>query len=124
MRDPFSRLSTWYFSKKSLPYWGIILLDCCLILFSGLLVYTLNNGVLSTLDILGHLLVTLLVCLIPYLVGFRLFHTYSASSFFSVSFIVSSLLWYKGGIRRLIWFDLRGRVSGIDGFLSLFDVYP
>ena len=77
MRDPFSRLSTWYFSKKSLPYWGIILLDCCLFLFSGLLVYTLNNGVLSTLDILGHLLVTLLVCLIPYLVGFRLFHTYS-----------------------------------------------
>ena len=77
MRDPFSRLSTWYFSKKSLPYWGIILLDCCLILFSGLLVYTLNNGVLSTLDILGHLLVTLLVCLIPYQVGFRLFHTYS-----------------------------------------------
>ena len=77
MRDPFSRLSTWYFSKKSLPYWGIILLDCCLILFSGLLVYTLNNGVLSTLNILGHLLVTLLVCLIPYLVGFRLFHTYS-----------------------------------------------
>ena len=73
----FSRLSTWYFSKKSLPYWGIILLDCCLILFSGLLVYSLNNGVLSTLDILGHLLVTLLVCLIPYLVGFRLFHTYS-----------------------------------------------
>ena len=73
----FSRLSTWYFSKKSLPYWGIILLDCCLILFSGLLVYTLNNGVLSPLDILGHLLVTLLVCLIPYLVGFRLFHTYS-----------------------------------------------
>ncbi|QJE30990.1 polysaccharide biosynthesis protein [Parabacteroides distasonis] len=77
MMNPFSRLSTWYFSKKSLPYWGIILLDCCLILFSGLLVYTLNNGVLSTLDILGHLLVTLLVCLIPYLVGFRLFHTYS-----------------------------------------------
>ena len=75
--NPFSRLSTWYFSKKSLPYWGIILLDCCLILFSGLLVYALNNGVLSTLDILGHLLVTLLVCLIPYLVGFRLFHTYS-----------------------------------------------
>ena len=73
----FSRLSTWYFSKKSLPYWGIILLDRCLILFSGLLVYALNNGVLSTLDILGHLLVTLLVCLIPYLVGFRLFHTYS-----------------------------------------------
>jgi len=104
--NPFSRLSTWYFSKKSLPYWGIILLDCCLILFSGLLVYALNNGVLSTLDILGHLLVTLLVCLIPYLVGFRLFRGLA-----------------KGGIRRLVWLDLRSRVSGVDGLFSLFGVY-
>ena len=82
-----------------------------MILFSGLLVYTLNNGVLSTLDILGHLLVTLLVCLIPYLVGFRLFHTYS------------------GIIRYSSFVDLQkvgfaGRVSGTDRFLSLFDVYP
>ena len=114
----FSRLSTWYFSKKSLPYWGIILLDCCLILFSGLLVYTLNNGVLSTLDILGHLLVTLLVCLIPYLVGFRLFHTYSGYTLFLFRGLA------KGGIRRLVWLDLRSRVSGVDGLFSLFGVYP
>ena len=111
MRDPFSRLSTWYFSKKSLPYWGIILLDCCLILFSGLLVYTLNNGVLSTLDILGHLLVTLLVCLIPYLVGFRLFHTYSGIIRYS-SFVDLQ----KGGVRLSCLVDLCGRVSGTDRF--------
>ena len=42
--NPFSRLSVWYFSKKTLPYWGIILLDCLSLLFSGLLVYALNNG--------------------------------------------------------------------------------
>ncbi len=35
----FSKLSTWYFSRKALPYWSIILLDCLVILFSGLLVY-------------------------------------------------------------------------------------
>ena len=64
LRNPFSRLSVWYFSKKTLPYWGIILLDCLSLLFSGLLVYALNNGLL-------------VVCLVPYLVGFRLFHTYS-----------------------------------------------
>ena len=75
--NPFSLLSTWYFSKKSLPYWGIILLDCCLILFSGLLVYTLNNGVLSTFGYLGAPAGHAIGMLIPYLVGFRLFHTYS-----------------------------------------------
>ena len=30
----------------------------------------------------------------------------------------------KGGVRCLVWLDLRGSVSGVDGFLSLFDVYP
>lgn len=73
----FSRFSTWYFSKKALPYWAIILLDCLVILFSNLVVYALNNGIVTTAGIFWHLLLTLLVCLIPYLVGFRMFHTYS-----------------------------------------------
>ena len=29
----------------------------------------------------------------------------------------------KGGIRRLVWLDLRSRVSGVDGLFSLFGVY-
>ena len=81
--------------------------------------YTLNNGVLSTLDILGHLLVTLLVCLIPYLVGFRLFHTYSGIIRYS-SFVDLQ----KVGFAVLFGFDLRSRVSGVDGLFSLFGVYP
>ena len=75
--NPFSRLSVWYFSKKTLPYWGIILLDCLSLLFSGLLVYALNNGLVPTASVFWHLSLTLVVCLVPYLVGFRLFHTYS-----------------------------------------------
>ena len=77
LRNPFSRLSVWYFSKKTLPYWGIILLDCLSLLFSGLLVYALNNGLVPTASVFWHLSLTLVVCLVPYLVGFRLFHTYS-----------------------------------------------
>ena len=30
----------------------------------------------------------------------------------------------KGGIRRLVWLDLRSRVSGVDGLFSLLGVYP
>ena len=73
----FSKLSTWYFSRKALPYWSIILLDCLVILFSGLLVYALNNGIFATMGIFWHLSLTWGVCLVPYLVGFRLFRTYS-----------------------------------------------
>lgn len=73
----FSKLSTWYFSRKTLPYWSIILLDCLVILFSGLLVYALNNGIFATKGIFWHLSLTWGVCLVPYLVGFRLFRTYS-----------------------------------------------
>ena len=77
MMNLFSKLSTWYFSRKALPYWSIILLDCLVILFSGLLVYALNNGIFATMGIFWHLSLTWGVCLVPYLVGFRLFRTYS-----------------------------------------------
>ena len=60
-----------------MPYWSIILLDCLVILFSGLLVYALNNGIFATMGIFWHLSLTWGVCLVPYLVGFRLFRTYS-----------------------------------------------
>ena len=60
-----------------MPYWSIILLDCLVILFSGLLVYALNNGIFATKGIFWHLSLTWGVCLVPYLVGFRLFRTYS-----------------------------------------------
>ena len=103
MRDPFSRLSTWYFSKKSLPYWGIILLDCCLILFSGLLA-SIGHAVGMPDSLSGRL------SPVPYLFG-----DYTLFLFRGLA---------KGGVRRLVWLDLCGRVSGTDRFLSLFDVYP
>ena len=52
-------------------------MDCLVILFSGLLVYALNNGIFATMGIFWHLSLTWGVCLVPYLVGFRLFRTYS-----------------------------------------------
>ena len=34
-----SKLINWYFSKKTLPFWGIVLLDSLIVLFSYYLVY-------------------------------------------------------------------------------------
>ena len=53
-----TQFSNWYFSKRALPYWGILILDCLIILCSDLLVYALNNGILYTLQHLRPLLGT------------------------------------------------------------------
>lgn len=74
----FSRkLSSWYFSRKALPYWGILLIDCFLILLVASLVCVLRNGVAETYQNLGGLSLLFGVYLIPYILAFRLFHTYS-----------------------------------------------
>lgn len=75
--DYIYRLSQWYFSRRALPYWGILLLDCLIVFFSGLLVYALNHGVLYTLQIFWQLVGTLLCYLLLYCACFRLLHTYS-----------------------------------------------
>ena len=72
-----TQFSNWYFSKRALPYWGILILDCLIILCSDLLVYALNNGILYTLQHLRPLLGTFGFYLLFCIVGFRLFRTYS-----------------------------------------------
>lgn len=71
-----SKLSNWYFSKKALPYWCIILLDCLFVLLSDFAVFTVNNGLLYTIGNFGHILGTFSFYLIFYIIGFRLFRTY------------------------------------------------
>lgn len=75
--DYIYRLSHWYFSRRALPYWGILLLDCFIVFFSGMLVYALNHGALHTLQIFWQLVGTLLCYLLLYGACFRLLHTYS-----------------------------------------------
>lgn len=72
-----SKLSNWYFSKKALPYWCIILLDCFFVLLSDFVVFSVNNGVAFTVGNFGHILGTFFFYLIFYIIGFRLFRTYS-----------------------------------------------
>lgn len=73
----FNKLTNWYFSKKSLPYWCIFIIDCGIVVCSGLVTYSLVHGALATVENFGSLLVTLLAYLFFYIIGFRVFHTYS-----------------------------------------------
>ena len=60
-----------------MPYWAVLLFDCSVVLCSHFLLYTMDHGIRATWTSLWAVLATLVIYLIPYVVGFRLFHTYS-----------------------------------------------
>ena len=71
------RISHWYFSKDALPYWCVFCFDCLVVLGAGLFCYTLDNGAIETYNVLWQVIGTLASYLVFYIIGFRLFHTYS-----------------------------------------------
>lgn len=72
----FNRLSNWYFSKKSLPYWCIFWIDCAVTFVSYLFIYQqINNGA-KALSILGQLSMLFAIFTLFHAIGFRIFHTY------------------------------------------------
>ena len=77
MRNPFDKLLNWYFSRNSLPYWCIFLIDCAIIMFSGMTVYQIFNSVDAVFENLFQLVNTLLCFVLLSIPGFRIFHTYS-----------------------------------------------
>jgi len=77
MRRPFDKLLNWYFTKNSLPYWCILLIDCGILIFCGFLVYWIFNDAESLFDNSLRLLNTMICFVLLSIPGFRIFHTYS-----------------------------------------------
>lgn len=72
----FNRLSNWYFSKKSLPYWCIFWIDSAVIFVSYLFIYQQINSGAKALSILGQLSMLFAIFTLFHAIGFRIFHTY------------------------------------------------
>ena len=77
MRVPFDKVLSWYFTKNSLPYWCIFLIDCAIIMFSVVMTYCIFHGMLSLYEHFFHVLNTGFIFAFLSIFGFRLFHTYS-----------------------------------------------
>ena len=77
MNHILTKLANWYFTRDAMPYWIVFMFDCLVIILSNLVVYTLIHGGFATSLVFRQLLPTLFIYLIPYIIGFRLFHTYS-----------------------------------------------
>lgn len=72
----FNRLSNWYFSRKSLPYWCIFWIDCAVIFISYLFIYQQINSGVKALGIFGQLSMFFAIFTLFHAIGFRIFHTY------------------------------------------------
>ena len=67
----------WYFSRKALPYWGVLTFDTLAVLFSGILCYLLDHGIHNTYQEIWPLIGTLCFYLIFFIIGFRVTRTYT-----------------------------------------------
>ena len=72
-----NKLTNWYFSKATLPYWCILALDSIAIVIAGMIAtYIAEGGDVLARNFWNYLL--MFVCSLPlFVVGMRMFHTYS-----------------------------------------------
>lgn len=70
------KLTDWYFSRGALPYLCVLLIDCIIVLFSGYIVSCLGLGRDNFVQSFTQVTLGLVLCLLLFIVSFRLFHTY------------------------------------------------
>lgn len=71
------KITNWYFSKGALPYWGVLLLDCLIVLFSGYVGNYLEIGGLEFAKNFWKITLGNIVSVVLFVVVFRFFHTYT-----------------------------------------------
>ena len=74
---PFGSIIKWYFSKSSLPYWCVLVLDSLIIFVSGFFSYWLFNRGYETLMQSYKLAPVMLIYTVLSWIGMRMFHTYA-----------------------------------------------
>lgn len=77
MANKLKSIVDWYFSRNAAPYWMVLLWDCILVILSGIISFALVYGGSNTLEYFWRVIATFLLFLPGYIVGFRIFHTYS-----------------------------------------------
>ena len=73
----FHDLVRWYFSRRTLPYWALLLLDSFFVAFSLVFVVALDEGTVNAVTGWRGVALGVAVLLPCYIAGFRLFHTYA-----------------------------------------------
>lgn len=99
--DYLHKILSWYFSKESLPYWCILLLDCLTVILSGVFTYWLFSKTMVLLDNRFEVLYTLLLYVFISILGARFFRTYSGIVRYS-SFVDLLKVAYANGLAMVV----------------------
>ncbi len=70
-------LTNWYFSKRTLPYWLVLFVDSCIVLFAYFLTYFFYSGRTDFISDPDPLLRAMAVIMVLHVVSFRVFRTYT-----------------------------------------------
>lgn len=73
----FEKIAIWYTSRAALPYWFIVATDCLIILFAGLFASVYDTSLSYVVGNLGPYLESYTAYLVCYVIGIRIFHTYT-----------------------------------------------
>lgn len=101
------KLTNWYFSKRALPYWGVLTLDCLIVLISAYIGNYLELGSTEFTQYFWQITTGNLICVLLFIIGFRLFHTYTGIIRYSslidlqrvgMASLVGSVLSFMAGI--------------------------
>ena len=109
------KLSNWYFSKRVLPYWAIMLADAAIVFASGIFVYWISSNSQITYEHHQDLFISALIYAALSFVGARIFRTYSGVLRYS-SFVDLVKLTYANLVTLALALatTLLGRWQGIE----------
>ena len=101
-----SKLSDWYFSRKTLPHWGVLSLDAFIVLFASLLGKFLDLRLNGNIESTRSILIGVLVSTILYVISFLIFRTYKGiirySSFIDLQRIILATT-VGTGFSAIVW---------------------
>lgn len=76
MNKLFGFISSWYFSRKALPYWCVLFFDCSIVMFAGLISAYMMLGGGNLVSHFWYVVSVLAAITCIFAVSFHLFHTY------------------------------------------------
>ena len=109
----FTGVSDWYFSKKTLPHWGVLILDCIIVFFACIVGRYFEFDGEGVIDSFASIAFGALICVVLYAISFRVFRTYKGiirySSFVDLQRIALSTL--LGALLSLVVWYVTSNVS-------------
>ena len=123
----FTGIGDWYFSQKTLPHWGVLVLDCFIVFFSCIVGKYFEYDGDIVVDSFASIVLGAIVCVVLYAISFRVFRTYKGiirySSFVDLQRIALSTL--LGALLSLVvWYATRDvtyiSVVGLHGIFATY----